>query len=56
MKDRSHLNWTRGPKGFALHVGKFHSEAKAGAIYAFHETEEHRAVEAQMIELFEALK
>jgi hypothetical protein len=23
MKDRSHLNWTRGAKGFALHVGKF---------------------------------
>ena len=22
MKDRSHLNWTRGAKGFALHVGK----------------------------------
>jgi hypothetical protein len=32
------------------------SEAKARAIYALHETEEHRAVEAQMIELFEALK
>jgi hypothetical protein len=22
MKDRSHLNWTRGATGFALHVGK----------------------------------
>jgi hypothetical protein len=32
------------------------SEAKARAIYAFHETEEHRAIEAQMIEWFEALK
>jgi hypothetical protein len=32
------------------------SEAKARAIYAFHETEEHRAVEAQMIELIEAVK
>jgi len=32
------------------------SEAKARAIYAFHETEEHRLIEAQMIELFEALK
>jgi hypothetical protein len=32
------------------------SEAKARAICAFHETEEHRAVEAQMIEWFEALK
>jgi len=32
------------------------SEAKARAIYAFHETEEHRVIEAQMIEWFEALK
>ena len=24
MKDRSHLNWTRGRKSFALHIGKFH--------------------------------
>ena len=32
------------------------SEAKARAIYAFHETEEHRLIEAQMIEWFEALK
>ena len=31
------------------------SEAKARAIYAFHETEEHRAAEAQMIEWFEEL-
>jgi hypothetical protein len=30
-------------------------DAKARAIYAFHETEECRALEAQMIELFEAL-
>jgi hypothetical protein len=32
------------------------SEAKARAIYAFHETEEHRAAEAQMIEWFEELQ
>jgi hypothetical protein len=32
------------------------SEAKARAIYAIHEPEEHRAVEAQMIDLIEALK
>jgi hypothetical protein len=32
------------------------SEAQAQAIYAFHETEGHRAVEAQMIEIIEALK
>ena len=32
------------------------SEAKARAIYAFHETEEARAIEALMIGMFEALK
>jgi hypothetical protein len=32
------------------------SEAKARAIYAFHETEEDRLIEAQMFELIEALK
>ena len=32
------------------------SEVKARAIYALHETEEHRVIEAQMIEWFEALK
>jgi len=32
------------------------SEAKARAIYAFHETEEARALEALMIGMFEALK
>jgi hypothetical protein len=32
------------------------SEAEARAIYAFHETEEDRVIEAQMIELIEPLK
>jgi hypothetical protein len=35
---------------------KLFSEAKARAIYAFHETEEHREIEAQLIEMFGALK
>jgi hypothetical protein len=42
--------------GPAYRDREFFSEAKALAIYVFHETEEHRVIEARMIEVFEGLK